>query len=254
MLISPLNIFKEAAAVYKANYKIFLQTIAWLLGAAILLTILNITDRQTAFKYLSYTFPAYLILSALSFVIGLWTQIVLIRLVNAGLSKEAVDKKTLRQNAWRDTAPFLWVSLLTGLIILGGTILFIIPGLIFTVWFFFSMYIFAIEGARGYGALKKSKDLAQGRFWPIAWRVVVPALFYGLLLIITIGVPTLIIGYFTKFAGFTSNLSLVPWWFDAWQSIVTVAALPLSLAMWVILYRNLKENPVAAPRQEPPVI
>lgn len=244
MLIPSVNLFKEAVAIYQANYKVFLKIVSWLIGAAVLLGLLNLADRQTSFQYIDYTFPLYLILSAFSFVIGLWTQIVLIRLIQAGLTKQTVDKKILQQNAWRDTVPFLWVSILTGLIILGGMILLIIPGLIFSIWYFFSIYVFGVDGVRGYAALQKSKDLVQGRFWPVVWRILVANFFYGLVLVVLVGLPTLIIGALTKFADFTPNFTMGPWWLDALQSIMTIATLPLNIALWVILYKNLKETPV----------
>ncbi|MCX6779267.1 MAG: glycerophosphoryl diester phosphodiesterase membrane domain-containing protein [Candidatus Magasanikbacteria bacterium] len=247
MLLSPIDILKEGLAIYQANYKTFFKTIVWFLGAAILLILLNIFDRQTEFKYIGFTFSIYLILTAFSFVIGLWTQIVLIRLINAGLTKETIEKNTLQQNAWRDTVPFLWVSILTGLIILGGSILLIIPGLIFTIWYFFSIYVFSIEGTRGFPALQKSKDLVQGRFWAVVWRIFLPNFLFGLILAVIIGVPTLIIGYFTKFAEFNSSLTMGPWWFDAIQSLATILTLPLSIALTVILYKNLKDNKPTTP-------
>jgi len=254
MLLSPLNIFKEGLIICKTNYKTFFKTIVWFLGAAVLLGLLNLLDRQTGFKYINYTFPIYLVLTAFSFVIGLWTQIILIRLINAGITKEALDKSTLQQNAWRDTVPFLWVSILTGLIILGGMILFVIPGFIFTIWYFFSLYIFSIEGTRGFAALQKSKDLVQGRFWTVVWRIILPNLFYGLMLAIIIGIPTLIIGYFTKFAEFNSTLSVGPWWFDSIQSLATIITLPLSIALSVILYKNLKEDTSTTPPTTTPTV
>ena len=244
MLIPSLQIVKEALASVKANYKVLLKTMSWLFGVAILLIILNIVDRQTFFAYINYTFPIYLILTALSFVFGLWTQIVLMRLINASLTKEAIDNKTLQQNSWRDTVPFFWVSLLTGLIIFGGMILLIVPGLIFSVWYFFSIYAFGIDGVRGYSALQKSKDLVQGRFWPVVWRVIVANVFYGLVLVVLIGVPTLIIGYFVKFSGFNPTLSTGPWWYEALQSLMAIITLPLNAALWVILYKNLKDTPI----------
>lgn len=242
MLIPSINLFKEALSIYKANYKTFLKIISWFLGITVLLAVLNCVDRYTFFHYINKTFPIYLVLSAISFVIGLWTQIVLIRLIYAGLTKQAIDKKTLNQNAWRDTVPFLWVSILVGIITLGGLILLIIPGLIFSVWYFFSLYVFTIDGTRGYAALDSSKKLIKGKFWQVVWRLIVTNIFYGLLLIVIVGIPTLIIGYLTKFAEFSPGFTSGPWWFDALQSLAIVLTLPLNVAFWAILYKNLKEN------------
>lgn len=64
------------------------------------------------------------------------------------------------------------VLFLTGLITLFGFLLFIIPGLIFLVWFSFAAIIAVIEG-KGVSAIKESKALVAGRFWPVAGRLFV---------------------------------------------------------------------------------
>lgn len=242
MLLSPWTILKEAWQINKANYKTFFRILLWLLLPALLLTILNFVDRETNLKLISYSVPIYLALVALSFVIGLWTQIVLVRLIMSGLTSQPVNQKELNQNSWRDTISFFWVYFLTGLIILIGTIFFIIPGLIFMVWYFFSTFFFIIEGVNGYAALQKSKEFVQGRFWQVVWRLIMINFFYGLTLIVLTGVPVLLIGALTKFAGFSLSSNAAPWWFDSLQSLVAILTMPLNLGMATILYKNLKEN------------
>lgn len=241
-LLPALNIFKEALTIFKVNYKTFLKVLSWLLIPALLLIILNIFDSLTNLKFVNYSFPIYLLLSALSFIIGLWTQIVLIRLTSASLTKEALNEKILYTESWRDTAPFLWISILMSLIIMAGTILLVIPGLIFTIWYLFSLYIFAIEGKRGYGALQRSKELVQGRFWAVVWRLVVTSFFYGIIVFVIIAIPTLIIGLFTKFDQFSSVFSSMPWWLNALQSVVAILTLPLNIGLMTVMFKNLKDN------------
>lgn len=242
MLIQPLDIFKKSWQIFKGNYLYLWKIVGWLLIPVILLGILAWVDARLGSSFVNYSVSIYLALTALAFVLGLWVNIVLARLIFHALQQTPVDRKSLTREAWRDTISYLWISILVGLIVMAGTFLFVVPGLIFAVWYSFALLIFVLEGAKGYEALKKSKILVSGRFWPVVWRWFVPHFIYGLILIILIGVPVLSIGLFTKFAGFTSQS--YPWWVGLWQSVVTILTAPLSVGFGVVMYSSLKrDNP-----------
>ncbi|MRR58289.1 MAG: hypothetical protein EG824_08775 [Deltaproteobacteria bacterium] len=67
--------------------------------------------------------------------------------------------------------PFAWVFLLSGFIVVGGYLLFIIPGIIFTVWFFSAQFLLPAEGLRGMEALLKSREYLRGQWWNVALRL-----------------------------------------------------------------------------------
>jgi hypothetical protein len=67
--------------------------------------------------------------------------------------------------------PLLWVGLLTGFIVAGGFLLFIIPGIIFSVWFFFAQFILVREDVHGMGALLKSREYVRGEWFNVALRL-----------------------------------------------------------------------------------
>lgn len=69
--------------------------------------------------------------------------------------------------------PFFSTGLLSGLAVLGGFILFIIPGVIFALWFSQSPYVVVEEGLSNTSALKRSKYYVQGR-----WSQIFGKLFY----------------------------------------------------------------------------
>lgn len=68
---------------------------------------------------------------------------------------------------WR----FLGTSLLVALIMAVGYLLFIVPGLIFSVWFAFALFITVTKGSHAFESVKKSKELVGGYFWPVAGRL-----------------------------------------------------------------------------------
>lgn len=242
MLITPLDIFKKSWQIFKGNYWYLWKIAAWLLAPAVLLSVLELVDIKMGSSFVNYSVPIYLALTAMAFVLGLWVNIVLARLIFHAFQQTPVDRKLLTREAWRDTISYLWISILVGLIILGGMFLFIIPGLMFAVWYSFALLVFVLEGTKGYEALKKSKALVTGRFWPVVWRWFVPNFIYGLILVVLIGGPILLIGLLTKFSGFTPQS--YPWWFGLWQSVATILTMPLSVGFGVVLYGSLKNEKI----------
>mgnify|MGYP001562987956 FL=1 len=101
-----------------------------------------------------------------------------------------------------------WISILTGLVILGGLVLLVIPGIIVAVKLNFALYAFFIEKKRGSDALATSWYYARNSFWPIVWRLVC----LGLILSF-IGILVSIVGYLVSqvvpFGGETADFSMV---------------------------------------------
>jgi len=66
---------------------------------------------------------------------------------------------------------FLGVSLLTVVLVLAWGILFIIPAIIFGVYYCFASYILVLEDARPFTSIERSYDLVRGYFWPVFGRL-----------------------------------------------------------------------------------
>ena len=86
---------------------------------------------------------------------------------------------------------FLWISLLVGFMITGGSLLLLIPGLMFTVWFLFAPFILAREDARGMEALLKSKAYVAGRGWPVFGRLLLVGLLTAGISVVLAPIPLL---------------------------------------------------------------
>jgi hypothetical protein len=83
----------------------------------------------------------------------------------AGEAKE-IFKET-RDIFW----PYVWLSLLTTILVILWMFLLIIPGLIFSIFYSFAVYAFFFEGKRGMEAIRRSRTLVKGYFWPVFGRV-----------------------------------------------------------------------------------
>jgi len=77
------------------------------------------------------------------------------------------------QRGWSRIWAFAWVFSLSAFIVTGGFLLLVIPGIIFSVWFFLSQFVLAAEDERGMRALLKSKAYVQGRFFDVLLRLAV---------------------------------------------------------------------------------
>ena len=86
---------------------------------------------------------------------------------------------------------FLWVSLLVWFIIGGGYLLFVVPGVLFTLWFLFAQFVLAREDTRGMEALLKSKAYVAGYGWPVLGRIMLASVFFGLISVPLAFIPVL---------------------------------------------------------------
>ncbi len=80
---------------------------------------------------------------------------------------------------------YLWAGFLSGLIILVGLCVLIIPGLIWAVYYMFLPYVVSVTSLSGKKALDYSKSLVKGRFWR--------TLAYFFVIAIATAIPSLII-------------------------------------------------------------
>lgn len=239
-LIQPVEIFKKSWHMFKTNWLAFGKITLWLLLPTALLAILNIFDEKTNLAFANRSIAVYLALTTLSFIISLWVDICLARMIWHALEQKPVELKTLRTEAWRDTASYLLVRVLVGLVVTLGLLLLVVPGVIFRVWFALAGYIFILEGVRGSAALRQSRALVEGRFWPIIWRWVVPFFLFYLILSLAVLVVALPVGFFTNADIF--NWQNQPWWLTLWISVVGILTLPIYHTIGVIIYKNLKET------------
>lgn len=173
---------------YKNNWKSF--TKVYLLGMLYGSALMGIA----ALGYLIYTFlPAPK--SVFIFIGGaLLIYLMLNLLVNwISLSVASVVMGTTQESApmsARDifesnrklVIPYFLVNLLSTLIVFGGYIALVIPGILFSFWFTVSLYTFYIDGARGVSALILSRDYIKGYVTKIFIYYLVIAIVFGLLL------------------------------------------------------------------------
>jgi hypothetical protein len=79
---------------------------------------------------------------------------------------------------------YWWMMILSGLIVMGGTVFLLVPGIIFAIWFAMSRYVFVLEKKRGLAALLRSKEYIEGHGWDIFEKTIsLSVINIGLLLV-----------------------------------------------------------------------
>lgn len=117
-------------------------------------------------------------LVAAIFLWGLLMQAVIVVAITKVVSGNLVGIKETLKIAWGKLGRYFLTNLLTGLIVLVGFIFLIIPGIVFMVWYAFAQYIVINQDIRPIDALKQSKLLVSGYFWPVLGRLFGLMLFF----------------------------------------------------------------------------
>lgn len=86
--------------------------------------------------------------------------------------QEQIGIREAYKKTWGLINSYWWIQFLTGLIIMSGFILFVLPGSIFMVWFSLVSYVLVAENIKGMNVLLKSREYVRGRFWEVLGRLV----------------------------------------------------------------------------------
>ncbi len=136
---------------------------------------------------------------------------------------DPVDAEASYRYGFKRLGSVLLVAVLVGLAVLGGFILFVIPGIIFLVLLCVSIPALIVENRRGTDAMSRSWHLVKGHFWHALGVIVVAGLISGI-----------VSGIIGAIGG---NAWVVRWIFTA---IATVLTAPFSALVSVLLYLDLR--------------
>lgn len=188
MLPTATEILKKSYALYRANMKLFLLytlfLILPLLAKEIYQSVLMVKFFpeltpffanpnelfQASVPISAFILPG-LILMAIS-LLTFFGVCMLIRVI--ANAYEGNTSNSLVSNLSSTTKIFIpaaIVSALSFVLITLGLFIFVIPGILFSIWFFFSTYSAVLDEKKGVAALKYSKSLVNNRWWDVFWIV-----------------------------------------------------------------------------------
>lgn len=240
MLISIKDLIKKSYELYAKNAQLFFIYAAIVsapsVALSILVTILRaIFNLQTVSLLTSLYAILFLILGVISYFFSLWFSIAFIRVVSDKYNERAIEPiKKVIVDTKKFIIPTFIVSVLTGLAVLGGLILLIIPGIIFTVWFAFSFYAVVLDGKDETEAMRESKKLVEGRWFEVFIKLFVPSLLFLIISgILQSPFSFMIANTKSVFVGNMINIL---------SSIVSIMLAPFLVASQAILYNELKKT------------
>ncbi len=162
------EIFKQAWEIYKSHFKTLI-TISLVPALAMLILVIVFVGGIVGVTALKINLAAAGIagiligIAAYIFVIYLsvWAAVAQLQAIKD--QAENIGFKEAYKRSRANINPFFFTGLLTGLAVIGGFILLIVPGIIFSLWFSQSPYIVVEEGLKNTAAMKKSKFYVKGR-------------------------------------------------------------------------------------------
>ncbi len=243
MLLSVTDIIHKSIELYRQHWKLFLQFVLIIfVPITLFYTALDIgAGSQMRNGSVSPLLAGVIILASIvTGLLSLLFSLAFIRIVAKAYKNQPI--LPLREEIRLSLPlmlPAVIVTAVGGIAILGGLILFIVPGIIVALWFSFSIYTVALDEKKGIEALKESKQLVQGRWWAILWRLAAPAIIFSVVSYI----PQQLIQFiFTSLGnGFQSSVVSYTGLFLA--SLIGVLFAPLTSAAQTILYLDAKEHP-----------
>lgn len=121
---------------------------------------------------------------------------------------------------WRRFRSLLWVAILNSVIVAVGLILFIVPGIIWGIYYSLSLYTCAFEEKRGMDALRRSKELVKGYVWMLIRRW----------------------AFWMYFAIFANIIASIPFLNIIGIPVTYFILTPLGYIYWFALYLTIRER------------
>lgn len=169
------QLLKQTFLVWRQHVRVFaallgINIIAWVLMVAVWAGFFA-TARH---NHVIGAFTFFLLFCALA--IGACWITFLVRIAMIYMIANPADGKSIMvrlSDAHQVAGSYVWLSVLVGLVIMIGLILFIIPGIIAMVWFSFAGYALLLDGKKGTEAMSASRQLVRGHWWGIFGRFLV---------------------------------------------------------------------------------
>ncbi len=247
MLLPISEIIKKSWELYGKNFKKFIpyilvSLIPNLVLGIISLTSLRLDDYAKTSAFVSVNNLIVLAVTVAGLIFSLWLSIALHKNIREIIyGRPSLQIKNALSMCSHLIFPVFYTMILSFLIIFGGMILLIIPGIIFSIWYAFVYYAVIFEEKAGITALRFSRNMVRNRWWAIFGRLFIVGLFFGLIIWAIAG---LLSGGATILVNGQTDKKLID---GAISVLVSAITTPLTALAGIIIYLNAKENPIAQP-------
>ncbi len=134
--------------------------------------------------------PVLVPLALAVFILAIAFYLAMVVALAHALDNPAANPLTAYRFAFRRLHSYLWLTILGNFITVGALLLAVIPGILVSVWFIFSLFTFAFEGRRGMDAFLASREYVRDYWWAVFGRFLLGALLLGVISGIISGVAS----------------------------------------------------------------
>lgn len=244
MLISVTDLIKQTFRFYTQHFGLILKYLLFVIGAWLLIVLNSgIGFNISAFETLNGQ-RVSIVISLLLQVVFLIISYIVLLAFKRGMAH--IVRGTLPTSVFKEilqTRKIFWkaigVSILYGLAIISGSLLIIVPGIIFALWFYFSRFAVILDNQRPMEAMKFSKKIVTGRFGAVLWRLCAPTLIYVLVF------GSISWAILTPGEYFWASTGNVPVYIltAALTTIFNFLIIPITTITPILLYEHLKATP-----------
>lgn len=176
---SVAKILTEAWKIFKENFQLILIiTLIVYIPINIALAFVLIDDTwQSVFNF-------YRISQILELLIGVISTMAIAYAIKKKIEGKSITIKEALKKSISRWGPAVSTNIILGLFLFGLTLLLIIPGIIFYVYWFFAIFVVILKNKSGKKALDYSKQVVKGRWWTVAGYILIFSFFAFLSIII----------------------------------------------------------------------
>lgn len=169
------NLFKRALAPYHKFPKLMTGFIALMFLPVLFIGMTKFSLDLIGLVYgtLSFNSLLWIIGSILVSLASLWVTLAyMTALADIDSGKMPEKIRTYLKKTRGLIFPAFGLTIVVSLIVAGGFVLLIIPGVIFSIWFVFTLQARVLDQKKGTSALTQSKSLVTGNWWEVFGRIV----------------------------------------------------------------------------------
>ncbi len=141
--------------------------------------------------------------------------------------------------------PTFGLTIVVSLIVAGGFILLLIPGIIFSIWFVFTLQARVLDQKKGTSALSQSKSLVAGNWWGVFGRIVLATIIVTICMSI---VETIFNSFFPGDLNLLTfqTLTVLSFVITLLTAAIQAIFTPFASAIPTIMYLDLKKGKLAS--------
>lgn len=234
-MLGTTDLLRDSAQLYRDYAWTYIGYAAWMLIPFAGFVALIYLPSGTLSDVLAVLFVA------VQLFLSIWISIILIDITNTLFEQKEVPHEQANQTARRRLLPVVSTTIVHALVIFGGFLLLIIPGIIFSVWYAFAQTAAVLDDKQPIAALTHSRELVRGKFAQVIWRLISGP---GTILIIYLFILSAIIMIIGSLTGMDPETAFSNTTFLLWTQILEMVGeillMPLFLIYMTRLYRELK--------------